>query len=226
MKQQEKTRRTQERILTAAIAEFGTKSYDTASINTICSENNLSKGLIYHNFKSKDELYLQCVKISYDKMLAYLEPHSMDYEDVRTSMQKMLELRQQFFQDNPYYANIFFNTILQPPVHLLASIRQIRKKFDDFLIKRYRLMIHHLDLKEGITEDMALDFLMTFHEMFNGYFQSKIGENKDYHELIEAHEGKLSQMLDIILYGIAAPKNVNDSHRLEYIENGGNDSLC
>ena len=45
---------TYEKILDAAITEFGTKSYETASLNTVCSENNISKGLLYHHFKSKD----------------------------------------------------------------------------------------------------------------------------------------------------------------------------
>ena len=56
MRKEEKTRRTYERILSAAIAEFGTKSYDSASLTTLCNENQISKGLVYHNFKNKDEL--------------------------------------------------------------------------------------------------------------------------------------------------------------------------
>ena len=56
MKKEEKTRRTYEKIRNAAIVEFGTKSYENASLNTICSENNISKGLLYHNFKGKDDL--------------------------------------------------------------------------------------------------------------------------------------------------------------------------
>lgn len=61
MKQSEKTKRTKEKIMAAAMEEFGTKSYDAASLNTMCIENQISKGLIYHNFKNKDQLYLQCV---------------------------------------------------------------------------------------------------------------------------------------------------------------------
>ena len=61
MRKEEKTRRTYERIMAAAMEEFGTKSYDNASITTLCNENQISKGLVYHNFKNKDELYLSSV---------------------------------------------------------------------------------------------------------------------------------------------------------------------
>lgn len=50
-----------------AIEEFGEKGYDNASINTICAKYSISKGLIHHNFKNKDELYLWSVEESFTK---------------------------------------------------------------------------------------------------------------------------------------------------------------
>ena len=47
---------------------------------------------------------------------------------------------------------------------------------------------------------------MVFQEMFNGYFQGKLGESGDFSSLIQDHEGKLPQLLDLMLYGIAAQK--------------------
>ena len=69
MKKEEKTKRTYERIMAAAIVEFGTKSYDNASLTTLCNENQISKGLIYHNFKNKDALYLKCVEVTFHDIL-------------------------------------------------------------------------------------------------------------------------------------------------------------
>ena len=58
MKKQEKTQKTKERILAAALEEFGSKSYDAASVNSICEAGQIPKGLIYHNFK-RDYLMVQ-----------------------------------------------------------------------------------------------------------------------------------------------------------------------
>ena len=43
LKQSEKKKRTKEKIMAAAMEEFGTKSYDAASLNTMCIENQISK---------------------------------------------------------------------------------------------------------------------------------------------------------------------------------------
>ena len=133
LKQSEKTKRTKEKIMAAAMEEFGTKSYDAASLNTMCIENQISKGLIYHNFKNKDQLYLQCVGQCYAQMTEYLQRTEDDFTDVQSELQEILHSRQVFFAGNPYCCNIFFDSILQPPKHLQGDIRQLKKGYDMYL---------------------------------------------------------------------------------------------
>lgn len=57
MQQKEKNELSREKILSAAIAEFGKKGYDGGSVNDMCAENKISKGLIYHYFGSKEALF-------------------------------------------------------------------------------------------------------------------------------------------------------------------------
>lgn len=87
MKKQEKTQKTKERILAAALAEFGSKSYDAASVNSICEAGQIPKGLLYHNFAGKDELYLQCVKMCYDEMTSIMKAQSLEIRDAKESLQ-------------------------------------------------------------------------------------------------------------------------------------------
>ncbi|ETI67645.1 TetR/AcrR family transcriptional regulator [Neobacillus vireti] len=48
----------QDRIINAAIKEFALKGYDTASTNEIVKEAGISKGLLFHYFQNKRQLYL------------------------------------------------------------------------------------------------------------------------------------------------------------------------
>ena len=196
MKQSEKTKRTKEKIMAAAMEEFGTKSYDAASLNTMCIENQISKGLIYHNFKNK-----------------YLQRTEDDFTDVQSELQEILHSRQVFFAENPYCCNIFFDSILQPPKHLQGDIRQLKKGYDMYLAKRYRNLLGRLELREGISEDFALEYFIMFQEMFNRYFREKSDKDNEIKSVIENHESKLEQMLNIMLYGIAK-------------ETGGVDTKC
>ena len=46
-----------DRILEAALIEFADKGYKKASTNTIVREAGVSKGLLFHYYKSKKDLY-------------------------------------------------------------------------------------------------------------------------------------------------------------------------
>ncbi len=46
----------------SALNEFSKQGYSASSINTICSAQGISKGIIYHYFKTKDDLFLACVE--------------------------------------------------------------------------------------------------------------------------------------------------------------------
>jgi TetR/AcrR family transcriptional regulator len=48
----------QHRIINAAIKEFSLKGFDKASTNEIVKEAGISKGLLFHYFNNKKELYL------------------------------------------------------------------------------------------------------------------------------------------------------------------------
>jgi TetR/AcrR family transcriptional regulator len=47
----------QNRIINAAIKEFAQKGYDSASTNEIVKEAGISKGLLFHYFQSKKQLF-------------------------------------------------------------------------------------------------------------------------------------------------------------------------
>lgn len=47
----------QDRIINAAIKEFAQKGYDSASTNEIVKEAGISKGLLFHYFQSKKQLF-------------------------------------------------------------------------------------------------------------------------------------------------------------------------
>ncbi|GAA0725170.1 TetR/AcrR family transcriptional regulator [Clostridium malenominatum] len=202
MKQRERNEASKDKILKAAIAEFGTKIYENASLNNICNDNNISKGLIYHYFKNKDELYLCCVKTCIDEFIDFLNNEERHYSDFQKDIKTYLDLRNQFFSNNPLFSNIFFGTVLQPPVHLKDEIKKLRTELDMLNVQRYKNALSNIVLRDEVSEDEAIEYFIIFQEMFNGYFQSKAYEFSDFNSLIEAHEMKMSKILDIMLYGI------------------------
>lgn len=209
MKQSEKTKNTYNKILQSAIEEFGKNGYDNASINTICNKYSISKGLIYHNFKNKDELYLRSVEECFIKFVEYLKERDYSNNNAWKTMKKLLELRQEFFEKFQNYQNIFFGAVLSPPNHLIKEIQIIRKEYDEFNIEKFKELLKGVKLRKGITEEMAISYFLAYQEMFNGYFQNKIYNSKDLLSASKEHDLKLLPILDVMLYGIVSDEELD-----------------
>ena len=202
MTQKEKSKLTYDKITNASLKEFGTKSYEAASINNICVENNISKGLLYHHFKSKDELYLNCVKLCFDSITEFISKTEFDFTDINNFINQILSRRMKFFEFNPYFRNIFFYAIIRPPAHLNDKIIELKQPFTQLNYKLYEKILGKLTLRNGITFDEAINYIFAFENMFNSYFKIKASEHADFQNLIEQHESEIARFANIFLHGI------------------------
>jgi AcrR family transcriptional regulator len=62
-----------EEILTAAVNEFLEKGYESASVDSIARRSGLTKGGIYHHFRSKDEILLAANKKFQEPVLSMIK---------------------------------------------------------------------------------------------------------------------------------------------------------
>lgn len=197
MKRAEKTELTVSKILKAALEEFGTNGYADGTINNIC-KRGINKGLIYHNFKDKDELYLACLKNSCLKLVTLIEESGCTCDHLQ-----YMKLRMYFFEEYPNEAHIFFEAILQPQEKLRDRIEEILQPFEEINERIYRSVVAALTLRDGVTEADAMAYFRQMQRMFNGYFSSASCPNVELGERIREHELSLPQLLDFMLYGVA-----------------------
>lgn len=197
MKQEKKTELTKEKIIKAAMKEFGTKGYVGASLNNIC-ESGISKGLLYHNFENKDAIYLACVKRCFCQFTDYLKQ-----QDIGADSQKYMSVRLCYFREHEKDAHLFFEAVLQPPAHLSKQIAQLRTDFDKLNRELYEKILLTVTLRSGVTQEDALSYFTLVQTMFNGYFSSPVYRGLSISERMIVHEENLSKLLDFMLYGIA-----------------------
>ncbi|MFZ5353802.1 MAG: TetR/AcrR family transcriptional regulator [Bacillota bacterium] len=78
------------KIIDCALAEFAEKGYEQASTNNIVKEAGISKGILFHYFKTKKDLYkyllFYSIDIMYTKMIKMMDFKSNDY------FERMLEV--------------------------------------------------------------------------------------------------------------------------------------
>lgn len=192
MIQQEKSQQSKERILRAAIDEFGKNGYVGTSLNTLLSSNGLSKGLVYHYFKNKDLLYLGCVAECFERLMAALVGIKQS-GNATEILHNYFETRGCFFKENPMLERVFFDVILQPPSNLHQELSQIRAEFDVFNRSLFQTILNGIKLRDGISEEDGIYYFNLMQNALHLQFRSETG----------SYEERAYQAMEILLYGMS-----------------------
>ena len=196
MKQEEKTRLTRKKIIEAAINEFGTKGYDKANINNI-SGTGIAKGLIYHNFAGKDELYIECLKVCFEEITNALAcPESIADHSV------YFEKRIAFFREKRTVAVMVLEALIDPPELHIEIISEIRKQYDEMNAQWIMKILIKSRLRENVGIENAMRYLALMQDMFNWYCAGRGAESSELNDMIEMHERELPRIFEYMLYGI------------------------
>ena len=103
MTQKERQERSRKEIYQAALEEFGTYGYDKVNMERICGNHGISKGMMYHYYSNKDELFLLCVERTFQELRAHVERDMahLSGEDTAAAVKDFFMIRERFFQLHP-----------------------------------------------------------------------------------------------------------------------------
>ncbi|WP_349763839.1 TetR/AcrR family transcriptional regulator [Fusobacterium sp. SYSU M8D902] len=190
------------KILQVALNEFANYSYENSSINRICSEGNISKGVMYHHFKDKDELYLLCIRYCYDVMTSYYKDNLISSDNWKDEIKSFFEIRYNFFRENPMLKRIFFNTLLRMPKHLEKEIKRITKSLDELNYNFSMKILQKIKIRYGLKPEEIIFLLDVVQNMLNEKFHKKMESLEEGNDISLEYEKTAEKWIDIILYGI------------------------
>lgn len=199
MKQEEKNRKSRERILEYAFAEFASQGYLGASVNTICAAGKISKGLLYHYYADKDALYLACVETCFQALTDALSA-VLDAETVTAD--QYFNARLVFFGEHPLHQRLFCDTVVNPPQHLRWELAKCRTSFDALNETMLTAILEKETLAEGIRIPDAIRQLRLFEDCVSTYLKNAGQEAQQ----AEKHNQLCRQTFQTMLYGLIARK--------------------
>ena len=197
MKKELKTKLTQERIIDAALIEFSQKGYKAFGINELCKNHKISKGVLYHNFAGKTELYLACVRESFHKAVSMIRGESGEVP----SLADYVERRHRFSKDFPHHSHIFFEAWLMTPAEIAEEVAKEKAVFEDLNRQVSEKLLAESTLKDHISQEEALDYLTFIQQLFRSYYLAASG-SQGTSSLASQYENDLQKVLHLMIYGI------------------------
>ena len=197
MKKELKTKLTQERIIEAALIEFSQKGYKAFGINELCKNHKISKGILYHNFSGKTEIYLACVRESFQKAVSIIRGESGDIP----SLVEYVERRHRFSKDFPHHSHVFFEAWMTAPAEIAEEVEKEKAVFEDLNRQVSEKLLAESTLKDHISQEQALDYLSFIQQLFRSYYLAASG-SKEPTSLASQYEKDLQKVLHLMIYGI------------------------
>lgn len=192
------------RIIEAALQEFGEHGYDGASTNQICQAAGISKGLLYHYFKSKENLFLAVCSKCVEDLEMSLEKERLQLETVDLGVLSDFYRRQaNFFSTHPNHYHILFHIMENPSESVESYIADKRKEYKDQASIAIRLFLSRSSIRPGVHKELALELMLGIVDsIMNKYIHSVYQQNLAINTALEMVEHDLRVSFDIVLNGI------------------------
>lgn len=199
-------------IIQTVIEEFVQNGYENASTDVMTSRAGISKGLLFHYFKSKKNLYLYVVH--YAKQL--LTEKTMEaVNEIRCSdfferIKQIVLTKQQIFMTYPNETQLVIDAVANPP-------KAVKKEMEQLLATHYEtyaedFQLQHIFLKDLLQKETLRDdvcaetvvrmTMLIVEQLSNKYMQ--LYKNKQYNPIQQGDllVQELDEYVNIIKYGI------------------------
>lgn len=207
MTQQERQERSRQKIFSAAMEEFGSHGYENVTMECICANHNISKGMMYHYYSNTDELFLLCVQDTFHALKDYIAENAQkpDGQNALDVIKNFIMLREYFIELHPQRKRIFETAIFYPPIHLAEQINLLHEPITQFNQEYLRDVIAHMSLRPGVNPDSVIRILegIEFLLRSTGYRCPEGQETDELNTVLTF----LQEVLDIVLFGILCKEN-------------------
>lgn len=128
-------------IMQVALELFAENGYAHTSISTIAARANISKGLLYNYFASKEDLLKQIMDDGMQEMLTFFDPNQ---DGILTREEFIYFIREVFslMRQKQTFYKLYFSVVMQPKVMLL-----IEKTLADILDPLIKMLTDYYALK-------------------------------------------------------------------------------
>lgn len=188
-----------ERIINVALEEFAQNGYQAASTNVICKKAEISKGLLYHYYGSKEKLYLSVVRHFIDEFKENITIHIEDSNKNGIDyISEYFNAKFKFFGENPQYSKLILNLILN---NNIEGAKILVDEFEDYNNSILYEIIKNIDFNPKFNREKAFELIVMIGSKLEEKHMKDI-ESKDKHIVIEEFRKDHKIMLEMVFEGV------------------------
>lgn len=188
-----------EKIMKVAIEEFALNGYKGASTNNVCKNAKISKGLLYHYYSSKENLYLSVLEYTINKFKKNIK---IDIEDSSKKgvdyISEYFNAKFRFFSENPLYSKVIINSLLNDNIEQAKELGEEFENYNNTLIYD---VIKSIELNPKFDKEKAFELIVIIGEKLEEKHMKTIGFKSE-ETAIEEFRKDHKIMIEMVFEGI------------------------
>jgi len=190
-----------DKIINSALEEFSKNSFEKASTNNIVKKAGISKGLLFHYFSNKKELYEKLEEFTL-KTVTEKVKNEVDWQgtDIFDRLKQITLIKLKIINQYPFIYD--FALMLLEKKSIEALKKQTKEMSPDLISKVYTYNIDFSLFKEGIDKERAMKIIeWTLEKMGEEIIRKRISEDKkiDFTHMVDEAE-KYTEILRKAFY--------------------------
>ncbi|TYS63664.1 TetR/AcrR family transcriptional regulator [Sutcliffiella horikoshii] len=192
-------------ILSICIEEFGKTGFEKTSTDTITTRAGISKGILFHYFKNKKNLFLYvidyCRQLIGNTLMEELEKLETDdfFERIKEVVLTKLRVQLKYSQET----NLVANVLLNPPVGLKEEVQELLQKNVENYSDQYlgKLLDPQLLKNHASPEKVVNLTMLALEQITQKYIALYQNKRIEFEKLSEQMIPEIDEYIELIKYG-------------------------
>ena len=203
-----------EKIIKVCIDEFVKNGFEKTSTDNIAAKAGISKGSVFHYFKSKKNLYFYLIKYVYHLLTekTMIASQEIEDQDFFERIKGIVLIKQKIAIQYHKETQFIINALRHPPAVLKKECEDLYKKnwntYEKMKNYVYRVdLIEPEQVRKNVSIELIVNFTMNILEKlsdryFMGYGEEETSLEKYYEDMVQ----ELDEYIDVIKYGVYKPE--------------------
>ena len=193
-----------QRILEACIREFADKGYENASTNAIVKDAKISKGILFHYFGNKKNLFLYIVKYCLEYLITGFKKYPLlKSNDIFDRLLELGVIKLQIYNTSPNISRVILQAFMNAPEDIRAEIQDKYQQISNQFMPAIFKDIDTSKFRNGVKPEKALEVVMLFLEALQGkYIKQYQGREQELLGDVDKIMEEYKEYIEVLKYGI------------------------
>lgn len=194
-----------QKIINACLEEFADKGYEKASTNNMIAKAGISKGLLFHYFGSKKNVYLYIFDIAIDTFINKYNKYELkESSDLFERLTERGLIKLKIAGEEPLMYKLVMEAFVDTPDGMAEEVHKRYKKIHDDYMPAFFEGTDYSLFREGIDTRKAIEFMMICLDAIQNKYIKMIQGKAAQMSLEEVNEAvkDVHEYYDMIRFGI------------------------